>query len=52
MFCENCGVEIPDTANFCFKCGTKVSMKLKNETVEDDKSSSSKEDKSIGKEKG
>lgn len=24
MFCRNCGAQLPDTASFCSKCGTKV----------------------------
>ncbi len=26
MFCEKCGNQMPDTANFCEKCGSKVEM--------------------------
>lgn len=24
MFCRNCGAQLPDTASFCSKCGTKI----------------------------
>jgi len=32
IYCSNCGKEISDDANFCFKCGTKT-VKGKTENV-------------------
>ncbi|MEW5760280.1 MAG: zinc ribbon domain-containing protein [Candidatus Thermoplasmatota archaeon] len=39
MFCQNCGTEIDDDANFCIKCGTnlKIEVKLEEEGIECDK---------------
>lgn len=36
MFCSKCGVEIPDDAQFCPKCGTPVRITAMNQSVETD----------------
>ena len=30
MFCPNCGTPVADTANFCSKCGTRISKEPLN----------------------
>lgn len=32
MFCENCGIKLPDNSSFCEECGQKVSSYMENET--------------------
>lgn len=34
-FCEKCGKELNDTADFCSFCGTKVTSKIENKKVEE-----------------
>ena len=34
MFCEKCGTQIPDTAQFCTNCGASVGGEVKKATVE------------------
>lgn len=34
MFCEKCGTQIPDTAQFCTNCGANVGVEVKKATVE------------------
>ena len=34
MFCERCGTQIPDTAEFCTSCGTNITGGVKRPTVE------------------
>lgn len=34
MFCSKCGCKMPDTANFCPKCGQPVSEFIKNKIIE------------------
>ena len=33
MFCINCGTELPDKANFCFKCGKPQGQELPKEEI-------------------
>ena len=36
MFCERCGNQLPDKANFCNKCGTSIAKTTRpKETVND-----------------
>lgn len=34
MFCERCGTQLPDTAQFCTNCGTSIGGEVKRPTVE------------------
>jgi hypothetical protein len=34
MFCGNCGTQIPDEANFCWKCGKSVTEGVTTEAAE------------------
>lgn len=33
MFCLNCGVQLPDEANFCYKCANPVSTDFDSQTI-------------------
>lgn len=35
MFCIHCGHSLPDNANFCYNCGVKVELAIKQNSVED-----------------
>ena len=34
LFCTNCGYQIPESANFCTKCGTKVQTRVEKVVVQ------------------
>ncbi|WP_144277185.1 zinc-ribbon domain-containing protein [Mailhella massiliensis] len=38
MFCNNCGVEVPDGKRYCNNCGKKLDVKGSSERVEKRKS--------------
>ncbi len=35
MYCLKCGQQLPDDAAFCVKCGTKVTVSLNNQEVDE-----------------